>query len=282
MAWGGNYSDRFYFGGGIGIATINYRQERTYIEDQFAFDDGTLDDVINSIVIEDELDVEGTGINASIGVIVRPVRFLTVGLSYTSPTIYSINEESLFNFTTNWSERYAYALPDDTVALGQIITQSDIQVAEYNLRTPSRLNLGSTFFFGKSGFLSADVEFVDYSTASLRTSDFREQADNDVIADSYQSVFNVRLGGEFRIDQFRLRAGYSHLADPIKDNTFDGSITDLSLGLGFRDQNYFIDVAVINRTSDNNFSPYSLAADQPVADISNSATSALLTFGFVF
>ena len=40
IAWGGNYDDQFYFGGGIGMQFLNYRQSRIYQE----FDFGTFTD----------------------------------------------------------------------------------------------------------------------------------------------------------------------------------------------------------------------------------------------
>lgn len=282
LAWGGNLQDRLYFGAGLGIATINFERERTYIEDQFAFDDGSIDDVLNSIVIDDELRVSGAGVNASLGVIARPIDFLTVGVSYVSPTFYGIEEESFFTFITNWNSFYSYGLPADTVGLDQIITDSDISISNYSLRTPAKLNVGTTFFLGKQGFISGDVEFVDYSSAELRSNDFRERADNQEISDLYRNTVNFRLGAEFRLDQFRLRGGYAYQADPYKDSDFDRSIQDLSFGLGFRTKDYFVDLAIINRRSDNVFSPYFVAENQPVAEAENSTTTASISVGFTF
>ncbi len=290
FSWGGNFSDRFYFGGGLGIATINYRRERTYIEDAFALetidDDGNTvfvdDDLINSIQISDVLDVSGTGVNATLGVIVRPVDFLTVGASYVTPTFYAVSEESFFTFITDWNSAYSYGLPDDTVSLGQIITDSDIIVSDYGLRTPAKFNLGTTFFLGKYGFISADAEYVDYSSARLRSSDFREQNDNDLISDLYRDVINIRFGGEFRLNQARFRAGYARMADPFEDSEINRAITDLTFGAGFRTRDYFIDLAIINRSSKDLLSPYFVENGQPVADIKNSTTSALVTVGFTF
>ncbi len=95
FAWGGNFSDRLYFGGGLGLATINFRRERTYVEDAFVLDNGNADGLLNSLTISDELNVTGTGINATVGLIGRPLDFVTVGVSYVSPTFYTMEEESL-------------------------------------------------------------------------------------------------------------------------------------------------------------------------------------------
>ena len=282
FSWGGNYSDRIYFGAGLGLNTINYRRERTYTEDAFVLSNGDADDLISAVTISDELDVTGTGVNATVGLIARPVDFVTVGVSYVTPTFYAMEEESFFTFITDWNSIYSYGLPEDTIALGNIITDSDVVLGSYNLRTPAKLNVGSTFFFGKAGFLTADVEFVDYSQAEIRSSDFREQADNEVINDLYRSVVNFRLGGEFRLDQFRFRGGYAYMADPYQDSDFDRSISNITFGAGLRTRDYFIDIGVVNRQTQSQTSPYFVNENQPIAEIDNRSTSAVFTVGFTF
>ncbi|MDW3196016.1 MAG: hypothetical protein R8G66_26835 [Cytophagales bacterium] len=282
IAWGGNYMDKLYFGAGLGIATVDFRRTRTYSEDGFTFENGDPDDILNSITIEDQLNVTGAGVNLSVGLIARPVDFVTLGVNYTSPTYYALEEENSFDFTTLWNEFYSYQLPDDTIQLGLISEQSDIFTSNYNLRTPSKLNVGATVFLGKQGFLSADVEFVDYSNAEIRTNDFQERADNQEILALYDAVVNYRLGAELRFDQMRVRGGYGYQADPFKDSDFDRSIQNISVGLGYRSSGYFVDLAIVNSRSDALFSPYFTAENTPVATVEQSTTSALVTFGFTF
>lgn len=282
IAWGGNYMDRLYFGAGLGIATVDYRRTRTYTEDSFAFDDGTPDDILNSLTIEDQLTVTGAGVNMSVGLIARPVDFVTIGVNYVTPTYYALEEESSFDFTTLWSDFYSYQLPDDTIQLGLISEQSDLFTSNYNLRTPSRLNLGATFFLGKRGFLTGDVEFVDYSNAEIRSNDFQERADNQEIVALYDAVVNYRLGAEFRFDEMRVRGGYGYQADPFQNADLDRSIQNLSIGAGYRTSSFFIDLAIVNSQSENLFSPYFTEENTPVAAVDQSSTSALVTFGFTF
>ena len=55
--------------------------------------------------------------------------------------------------------------------------------------------------------------------------------DNFVIDELYESVVNVRVGGEYRFDNFRLRAGYAFLPDPIKDYNLQDR-TNITFGFG--------------------------------------------------
>lgn len=288
IAWGGNYDDRLYFGGGMGVQLLNYRQQRTYTESEFAvFDnDGNFvgeDTRLNSIFIFDDLSVRGVGVNFNAGVIFRPLPFMTVGASYTSPSFMTLDEESFFDFDVDWKPGASFITTDDTIDLNQENTTfpSALFVNNYNLRTPSRVALGTSLFIGKSGFLTGDIEFVDYSNANIHSQDFSPTSDNDAIRDSYESVMNIRVGGEYRFDNFRLRAGYAILPSPFKDSDLDEQ-TNITFGFGYRTPDYFLDFAVVNSSRTINYVPYEIADNQPTisSDIEN--TVATITFGLNF
>ncbi len=286
LAWGGNYDDFFYFGGGVGINSLNYTMRRSYLETEYQFDDGTPDDLLNSISISDRLSINGTGINISFGGIIRPVDFVTIGVNYTSPTYYGLQEENVYTFETDWNPGFFYVAGIDTLEMGFIRTESDIFVSNYNLRTPAKLNLGASVFLSKYGFISADVEYIDYSRSQLKSNDFVVTEDNQAIRDIYQAVFNYRLGAEFRYEALRFRGGYNYMADPYKDNAFDRSRSSYSLGLGYRTKDYFVDLAIINSMRNSVYSPYELFDGEnsvaPEARTDNQTTTVALTLGFIF
>jgi long-subunit fatty acid transport protein len=286
IAWGGNYDDKIYFGGGMGIQMLNYKLRRNYLE--YDFVSNNVDDpFINNISIQDELKVRGAGIDFNFGTIFRPVDFLTIGVSYTSPTFISLDEENFFDLAADWKSGTTIAETDDdgnetTVDLSTIDPyRSDLFVSEYKLRTPSKVSLGTAIFIGKGGFLSGDVEFVDYSNANINSSDFSETADNDAIENMYTSVMNVRVGGEYRIDNFRLRAGYALFPSPYKGSDLQER-TNVTFGFGYRTSDYFLDFAVVNSERKSLYTPYDIASDQPIvaSDIQNTFVS--VTFGLTF
>ncbi len=282
IAWGGNYDDRLYFGGGMGVQVLNYRMRRNFIEDQFE-----PAPFINSISILDDLDVRGAGIDFNFGTIIRPVDFMTIGLSYTSPSFISLDEESFFDVDADWKSGTEVTETDangveTTVDLSTIDPyRSDLRVSEYRLRTPSRLSLGTALFIGNNGFLSGDVEFVDYSNAQINSNDFSESADNDVIDNIYTNVMNVRVGGEYRIDNFRLRAGYALFPSPYRGTDLEDR-TNLTFGLGYRTRDYFLDFAVVNSETASLYTPYDIANDQPIVETDIKNTSVSVTFGLTF
>jgi len=208
---------------------------------------------------------------------------MTVGASYTTPSFISLDEESFFDFNADWKPGAEFDNNGEVLDLNQEDTffPSALFVNGYSLRTPSRLALGTTFFVGKSGFLSGDVEFIDYSNANLNSRDFSPSDDNDVIEDIYGSVMNIRVGGEYRFDSFRLRAGYSILPSPFNDSDQEEQ-TNISFGFGYRTQDYFLDFAVVNSQRSASYVPYEIATDQPTltSDIENTVVT--VTFGINF
>jgi hypothetical protein len=284
-SYGANYDDKIYFGAGVGIPILGQTINKIYREDSFEFFDEetgewVADDAINDIILEESLRTDGIGINGTFGVIYRPVNLFRIGLSYTTPTIMSMSDESTSTLVTNYNEYYF--APEDTV-LGNIFSQGEIIVSNYTLTTPGRLNAGVALFLGKNGFITGDIEFVNYRGAKLSSNDFSTSGDNETIENLYTNVINYRLGAEMRFDAVRIRGGYSYMTDPVANRTFDGSVNSYSAGLGYRAQNYFVDLTFVNRSNNQQYAPYSLAdGSQPVAEISNRVSSFLLSVGFNF
>ncbi|MEP1033857.1 outer membrane protein transport protein [Ekhidna sp.] len=285
IAWGGNYDDKLYFGGGMGLQFINYKQERSYEEFDFLQGNNDLDS-LNAIFIDDQIEVRGRGINFNFGTIFRPVEFLTIGASYTSPSFMSLDEESFVDLEADWDAGTTFTETVD----GETVTydlanidpyQSDLFVNNYKLRTPSKVGVGIAAFIGKSGFITGDVEYIDYGSANLNSDDFSTSADNDIIDDLYESVVNIRVGGEYRFDNFRLRAGYAFLPDPIKDYNLQDR-TDVTFGFGYRTLDYFLDFAVVSSKTQREATPYFSELNQPFSRTDIRRTTVSVTLGLNF
>lgn len=286
VSFGGNFNDQVYVGAGLGFVSSDYSYRRIFTE---TFDDPA----ISSFQIDERLDVTGSGINVNLGVIVRPTDFMRIGASYTSPTWYNFSEEgdaiysSLYknydvsNFTDDDGNRL---ILEDTV-LNSLQSSTDIYFSDYKIRTAAKFNAGVAFFIGKSGFITADIEHMNYSNAHVSSLDFNSESDNSTIENIYQSSTNVRLGGEYRYGIFRFRAGYASLGDPYK-SSFDGldrSRSIVSGGLGVNIGQYFIDFTMAQTSYKDSFTSYTFAdGTGPTAFIDNKITNASLTLGLNF
>jgi len=259
FSYGANFADRFYIGAALGITTMNLDRKRLYSEQP------TEADLRQFTLIDDRL-IEGTGINGTLGIILRPVNILTLGVSYTSPTFYEMQDESFLGMTADFD---VGSISEDVVFLP----------LRYNMRTPGRLNGGAALFLDKLGFISADVEWVDYSSAKL-SSDEADFSDVNQEIDNYHSVLNYRVGAELRLKALRLRAGYSFQDDPL-DNAggIDRSQQALTGGLGFRLKKFYADASYVRSSYNSAVAPYPGAATALTDNISESA---VLTLGFKF
>ncbi len=284
ISYGTNFDDKLYLGGGIGFTNANYSYSRIFTET-------FVGEPLSQFSIDEKLDVNGTGVNLNVGVIIRPTNFVRIGASYTSPTWYNFNEESDVFYQSeynnydvaDWVDNNGDRLILEDTVLNTLNTNTPLFTSDYNLRTPSKINTGVSFIISKYGFISADVEFVNYGNAHVSSGDFSTEGDNSTINNLYQSVTNIKIGGEYRYNMFRLRAGYSTFGDPFKSlNNVDRSRTVVSFGAGLNFGKYFFDVAYANTSYKETFSSYSVSSGGPQATVDNNIGNTLLTFGLNF
>ncbi|HAP60115.1 MAG TPA: hypothetical protein DCR93_11670 [Cytophagales bacterium] len=273
ISYGANYRDKFYIGAGIGFVSMQREITRTYSEVPFQDPDVQLLD----LTITEELDQSGNGFNANIGVIYRPVKFLTLGASVETPTFMNMDE----TFSQFVTANYTFNFPVEEAA-GQSFESgaaSDSPFA-FTMLTPMRARGGATIFLGKLGFISADVEYVDYGTASVSASGSSLTADNELIQ-AYDSQINYSIGGELRKDAFYARAGYSHRGDPVRER-LDGTNASLNYytaGVGIRKERFFIDGAYVLGQTQSEWRRY---ANSPVAQVAQRESRIAVTLGVNF
>ncbi|MCV9388002.1 OmpP1/FadL family transporter [Reichenbachiella ulvae] len=287
FALGANFMDKIYFGGALGINTIRYYTEQTYSESEYVFE-GSIDEGIDLHSRRNTLKVDGTGVSGTFGMIVRPIPILRLGATIKTPTLYGMREETSDDFLTLYNNLTFNDGTEDITLDGEYYSEY-LSESRYSLTTPWKLTTGGSLFLGKIGFLSADIEFMDYSQASVSSNDFIETDDNNAIKDLYQNTINLRFGGEFRINQFMIRGGYNLDGDPYKNSAIDNSIQRITGGIGYRNKDYFVDLAVVHTSWQSRRSPYTIYSfDDPNLDISPTASidhsnvNVSVTFGVNF
>ncbi len=88
--------------------------------------------------------------------------------------------------------------------------------------------------FGKNGLLSFDYGYQDFSNSRLRPeSDPSFQTVNNEIANQLGAVSTFRAGGEYRIAQVSLRAGYRFEQSPYANTDTIGDLNSISGGIGY-------------------------------------------------
>ncbi|MEM7108874.1 MAG: hypothetical protein AAF519_11665 [Bacteroidota bacterium] len=262
LSYGANYDDRIYLGASIGINTFRKEVERVYNEQP------TLTNLFQ-LTFTDVYEQTGLGINATGGIIARPIDAILLGLTYTTPTFYGVSQIRELGMTSNFKDTN----PIEAEPL--LFDESN-----YTMTIPSKFNAGMTFFAGKSGFLTAEIEQVNYSGGSV--SGLSEQNLEDISNEAinrFDRALNYRFGAEFRHDIFRIRGGFAYLADPAEDNV-EQEERQFSFGVGIRKRKYYGDVAIVRSDGfSSQISPYPGA---PIATVEQNATRVTFTVGVRF
>lgn len=283
LSYGGNFNDRFYFGFGLGIITINYKNEKYYQEDRYP------GSILNRYILYERQAVDGVGVNGNLGIIVRPINTLTLGINYTTPTIYSFNDEFQTSLNSVWNEGAYDYYGNDSNFEGNQTEENILDPLTYTINTPMRLNVGASYFFNKNGFISGDLEWVDFSKAKINSNDGNYSVDNREIADKYRSVVNYRVGGEYRVGIFRFRAGFNYQSDPMA-NPSSGkqlAVNTYSAGLGLRKKSFYTDFGYLYATTKGSRAPYIIdpsleIGPTPLAEINYAQSRLVFSFGFLF
>ncbi len=278
LSYGGNYNDKIFFGGGIGISSLRYESSKLYSED---FDDPNF----NGFDLIEELAIRGSGINATLGMTFRPIDFIQFGASFVTPTYYQLSETYSADMKSSWNN-FDY-FEDGSKILNNEHAYTDIVTSDYSLSTPAKFSTGISFI-SKFGFITGDIELTNPSKAkySSQTSGISYTDENDQISSSYASTTNKRVGAEFRYKVLRLRGGYGIQQNAYKKiSGLDNKITSLSAGIGVRMDKFFADFAWTQSKSNSVYVPYSFInydLPTPQVDLKNTITRALITIGFTF
>ncbi|WEK17976.1 MAG: hypothetical protein P0Y49_14355 [Candidatus Pedobacter colombiensis] len=282
-----NISNQLYIGASIGMVNVRYLNDSEYREKGIlqtyngdpangTVGYGPQENYSFSYLTSQE--THGSGINGRIGLIFRPVSSFRIGATYQTPTwLYMEDSFSENLFTTLSGER----LSNDIGPLNYNYT--------YNLKTPAKGSLGASYVIAGQAIISADVDFIDYASARLSQDgggslDKAIMDSNADIKNFYTSAVNYRVGGEYKIDNLSLRAGYGLNGSPIKNDSKNTYGTQFySGGLGYRFNEYYFDIAYQRVQSKETNSPYVLSdGAEPVAMIKNANNNVFLTFGIRF
>lgn len=291
---GMNISNKLYLGASIGFVDVRYESNTSYTEtgsiisnpSNAASTDNTDHAnpyvgnpyILNSSTYQS---TTGTGINARLGIIYKPTSILRVGATFQAPTWMHMEEDYSQILNANISSTTAN--PASNSSNNDFINSS----FNYNVRTPYKGSLGASIILGRNALISGDVDYVNYASTRLSESDgYGDVIDenNAYIKQNYTSAINYRVGGEYRIQNFALRAGYGVNGTPYKgddNNTFD--VKYYSAGLGYRIGMYYMDLAYQHTTTHNTFSPYELNDfSEPVATTKLTKDNVFLTLGVRF
>lgn len=197
-------------------------------------EDNTNGGLITAIDFDNTLSTIGSGFSFQLGGILKVTQEFRIGLTYDSPTWYTLEEETTQYVSTIRNEA------------GTNITQNvNPQIIniypEYKLQTPGKITGSLAYVFGTQGLISFDYSRKNYGNTKFKPKNDYTNVNNN-ISNLLTDAATYRLGGEYKHKQFSFRAGYRFEESPYKNGNTVGDLNGYSLGIGYNFGNVNLDI----------------------------------------
>ena len=298
-----NFNDRVYLGLTLGAYSVDYNKYTFYGEDY-----GN-DEKYN---LQSWNRIKGSGFDVKFGAIIRPFEYspFRVGLAIHTP-FYSLDYKTsaqvisdVMDVVTGEIKGYDVKSWDNLPGKGDMILPFDFQ-------TPWTYNVSLGYTVGKSLALGAEYEYQDYSSMKFKDTEGNSSAyefENSTTS-MLKGVSTVRLGLEYKvIPQFAFRAGYNYSTaafhqDAFKDLAINSiqtdtdfanskSMSNYTLGIGYRGSMFYADLAYKYSTYKENFYPFvngftdedgnTVIGSPEATKVTNTRSQVLFTVGMRF
>lgn len=266
ISFAGNYNEKIFFGGTLGIQDLYYKSNSTFTENAASANVSGF----TSMKYIQNFETFGSGANLKLGIIYKPLHQLRLGVAFHTPTFFNLRDKYTYSMNSSFTNDYNYV-------------NSPKGEYDYSIVTPYKL-IGSVggLLLDKFAF-NLEYELVDYSMMRLRDGGdgYNFQSENSEISSIFGSSSNFRGGLEFHEGPLFLRGGYAYYGTPIKAGYLnDKSNTQVfAFGFGIRTGSFYTDFAY-NRTYSKN--EYFIYGNEDVAKDKTSQAQFIMTFGYKF
>lgn len=259
IAIGGNINNVVYWGMDFDITSVSYRIESIWAEsldNAYVYNpnEESVGRYSSDWMLYDKYRVNGTGFNFKLGVIVKPIQELRLGLAFHTPTYYNLNETYS---DTHMAFDYPFEMAYDQTWANDGYPASN----SFNFKTPWKVIASVAGVIGNKLIVSADYQWDSYSDMRYSEADMYGYYDpwydwddpwsdwggwygapksrsadrvdymnandyaNSKIKEIYRDTHTLRLGAEYRvIPSFSIRAGYSYTTSPVTTEAMDGRV----------------------------------------------------------
>ncbi len=268
-----NVSHKIYLGASVGIHSVRYNEDIYHTETDI--DD--LEPSFDSFRFGEYNSTRGTGYAFKVGVIVKPIHILRIGATFHAPVIYYLTDDKFTDLNSYWNSN---------AGIQDEYESSGIYAKEYTLRTPYRASASVALLIGSLGIISAEYEYVDYSSSDMNSPGYKFIYENIAISEDFRNTHNLKAGTELRLNPLYLRAGAQYYMNPYTDSRNGSDIWVYAGGIGFRTNQGFIDMSYSLRTSSELYGLYQHSPDQvdgfEKSINSYTASNFMLTLGYKF
>ena len=262
----------YYFG--LNLNSHSATSTRTSV---FSELDNDLDSEIDEVVFRNTLTSISNGFSLNLGAIAKVSDQLRAGISYESPTWYTIAEE------------FSQRLINISNTEGDIVVNPNVItiLPDYQLRTPGKLTASAALIFGKQGLISIDYSYKDYSNTQY-SDEFGGNFDdlNAAIENTFQATSTYRIGGEYRHENWSYRAGFRYEESPYKENlnnqAYVGDTQGFSIGAGYNFGKIKLDLAYDRAQQDRSQAFFPGSGFTNTTQVNNTRNSITATLGLNF
>jgi putative membrane protein len=264
-----NFAGRYdfiSFGINLNSHSVDYRVVNKYRED---YVDNTASD-IRSALYQNELRTVGSGFSLQLGAIAEVATGLRIGLTYASPTWYTLQDEMSQSLSTRTLNGTTNSVNPNVVVVYE----------KYYFRTPGSWTVGASWVWNKQLILSADYMYKGYGNMRFPSG---LESENAIIQNTLGDTNSLRFGAEYRLplsktNHLFLRGGYRYEQSPYKTEYKPiGNLTGFSTGLGVSISNMRFDLSYDRATRAYHPQIFeSVLTDTPQVD--NTLQNILLSF----
>ena len=236
IALGGNYENKFYVGGSLNFKGARIEQYDSSLLSLDVDNDRTyLFDKQGTPYTEDS-----NGFSLSAGVIGKLNNNVRLGLSLETPTWWSLTR---VYYEVGFEDQYGE--PPYT--------------EDRTLTSPMKATISGAFVASKNFALNVDYT-LGLTKPKYKVQGQTEKDFNDFFNSDYKNLSELKVGGEYRYNNFRLRGGYAIANSPFEkragfDDLYIGKRETLGLGVGFDFKSFYID-ATYNKVKINSTNVY--------------------------
>lgn len=267
-----SYKDKIFFGLSLNSHFTDYVQSSRFYESN----NNSSTNGLRNLTFGNDLYTYGTGFSFNLGIIGKINKEIRAGLSYESPTWFRLNDELLQTLS---STGYNYGTPANPNLSNTTVDSNITMIYDpYKLRTPSKFTGSLAYIFGKKGLISVDYSIKDYSNTKFRHPHGDFARVNNRMNDILDTTGEIRIGAEYRIKQFSLRAGHRSEESPYKNNWTIGNLQSYSGGLGynFGDTKVDLSYTYAKRISNPSFFEQGFTDAAKINSVNNNVSLTLL------
>ncbi|WLD22546.1 outer membrane protein transport protein [Flavobacterium dauae] len=219
---GFDINKKLYLGANLNVHFIDYlTSSAIYEENQSPVTDG-----YKELLFTNHTYTYGSGFSFNVGGIFKATEEFRIGASYQSPTWMSLQDEFSQSLQTN-------IIQDGKLNFYNIDPAITTLYNKYSIKNPGSFTGSLAYVFGTKGLLSVDYTRKDYSTIKYKADGADYSLTNNYYKNNLQATNEFRIGGEYRINQVSLRAGYRFANSPYKNKETIGDLTSYSGGIGY-------------------------------------------------